>query len=57
MTPEQLAKYATKYRIAMIRLGAKDADFIACGVDPPSAEEYARISEMDGIIYGESKDE
>jgi hypothetical protein len=40
-----VAELATKYRRAMIRLGATDADFIACGVEPPTQEERETVDE------------
>lgn len=42
LTPEKLAELATKYRLVMLRLNATDADFIACGVNPPTEAEYAQ---------------
>jgi hypothetical protein len=38
----RIAELAEHYRIAMLRLGATDADFIACGAEPPTVEERAR---------------
>ena len=32
-----------KYRLAMLRLGATDADFVACGIEPPTEDEYAKV--------------
>lgn len=43
MMEESIRELATKYRRAMLRLHATDDDFIACGVDPPTAQERAEI--------------
>jgi hypothetical protein len=43
---DRIRELATKYRRAMISLGATDADFAACGVEPPSAEERAAVMDL-----------
>jgi hypothetical protein len=34
--------WGEKYRLAMLRLGATDADFDACGITPPTSAERAQ---------------
>jgi hypothetical protein len=45
ITPEHLRELATKYRLAMLRLGANDADFRACGIELPTEQERTAIEE------------